>query len=160
MAIFIDLWYCSNSATLSCSSEVTLLLYHMYYVSENGFEAGDSCSFGSLVDKFRFLHRFVPLPCGAQFFLSTSSQLLWKWNVFLRRVSIIIYVYSNIYHRYSTTDHWIIYKTNDQFWADWGSRGCRERKVQTAISLQLLRSVFIMFSRLKNIFKKYYIVRT
>ena len=35
---------------------------------------------------------------------------------------------------------------NFQFWAVLGSRGCREKKIQTAISMILLRAVFFMFS--------------
>ena len=38
-----------------------------------------------------------------------------------------------------------IYKTNYQFWAVLSSWGCREKKLQTAISMQLLRSVFYVF---------------
>ena len=41
--------------SLGISTTEVMILYHMYYISEN---AGDSRSFGNLVVKFRFLHRF------------------------------------------------------------------------------------------------------
>ena len=42
---------------------------------------------------------------------------------------------------------------NFQSWVVLGSQGCREKKIQTAISMQLLRSVFFMFSWSKKLFK-------
>ena len=50
--------------------------------------------------------------------------------------------------RYSTRDSldMRIYKTDIQFWVVLGSQGDREKKVQTDISMVLLRSVFFMFS--------------
>ena len=39
----------------------------------------------------------------------------------------------------------IIYKTEMKFWAVLGSRGCREKKLPTAISMQLFEVVFSTF---------------
>jgi hypothetical protein len=38
-----------------------------------------------------------------------------------------------------------IYKTEIKFWAVLGSRGCREKKLPTAISMQLFGVVFSTF---------------
>ena len=50
-----------------------------------------------------------------------------------------------------------------KFWAVLGSRGCREKKLPTAISMQLFEVVFSTFCGQKNIFKffeKYFSIRT
>ena len=49
-----------------------------------------------------------------------------------------------------------IYKTELKFWADLGRRGCREKKLPTAISMQLFVVVFSTFcaSALKSYIKK------
>ena len=51
---------------------------------------------------------------------------------------------------YCTTDHGTqlqesIYETDFQFRAVLGGPGCREKKIQTAVSMLLLRSVFYVF---------------
>ena len=60
--------------------------------------------------------------------------------------------------RYITTDHWIQESIKQifiiQFWAVWGSWGCREKKSQTALSMLLLRSIFLCFQGQKIILEK------
>ena len=55
--------------------------------------------------------------------------------------------------RYSTTDHWIqesIKRIHIQFWAVLGSGGCREKKIQTAISMLRLICFYVFMAK-KNV---------
>ena len=57
----------------------------------------------------------------------------------------------------STRDRWIresIKRIHIQFWAVLGSQGCTEKKIQTSISMLLLKSVFLCFGQKKFEFKK------
>jgi len=48
-----------------------------------------------------------------------------------------------------------IYKTEMKFWAVLGSRGSREKKIPTAISMQLFGVFFFNFLWAKTYLKKY-----
>ena len=48
-----------------------------------------------------------------------------------------------------------IYKTEMKFWAVLGRRGCREKNLPTAISMQLFGVVFSNFCRQKETFKMF-----
>ena len=48
-----------------------------------------------------------------------------------------------------------IYTTETKFWAVLGSRGCREKNLLTAISMQLFEVVLSTFCGQKNIFKHF-----
>ena len=71
-------------------------------------------------------------------------------------------------HSYSEilAETWLykkIYKTEMKFWAVLGRRGCREKTLQTAISMQLFEVVFSTFCGQKhnlNLFFKYFSIRT
>ena len=99
--------------------------------------------------------------------LGTNLCYLQLYSVFFKDFLQALQILKQCFKpRYSTTDHWI------QESIKWiinsglflGSQGCREKKKnQSAISMQLLRSVFFMFSLTKNLFsflKKNIVVST
>ena len=86
--------------------------------------------------------------------LVTSWKLLGKesWDLPVKEMLFFKIAYDGKGQR--SYQRWLdkrIYKTEMKFWAVLGSRGCREKKLPTAISMQLFEVVFSTFCGQKNI---------